>query len=137
MPAPPAQLWAGYWEGMGYDRDLIPATELSFDLLPERTSYLLYRGGLDCLPESVVRDSRYGTHQSAHMYWPADHSWVLGVDVDLNTSYLGCGESLFDAVRGCPDIESGEVAADSSVSVGQDQINAVVNPHTGMLTRDE
>jgi hypothetical protein len=59
---------------MGYDRDQIPDTELSFDLLPERTSYLLYRGGLDCLATSVVRDSGYGTHQSAHMYWPADHS---------------------------------------------------------------
>jgi hypothetical protein len=137
MPNPPRELWFGYWEGMGYDGDQIPATDVSFDLLAERTGYLLYRGDLTCLAASLLPDSRYGTHQSAHMCWPTDRRWVLGVDVDLNTSYLGCGQDLFDAVQGCPDIESAEVSPDASVTIRQDEINAVLNPHTGMLTRDE
>jgi len=137
MPHPPRELWFGYWEGMGYDGDQIAEAGTSFDLLPERTSYLLYRGGLDCLTTSVVRDSGYGTHQSVHMCWPADHAWVLGVDVDLNTSYLGCGHGLFDAVQACPDIESAEVGGEALVSYDQDRINAVVNPYNRMLTRDE
>lgn len=102
----PEQCWFGLWEGYGWIEQSRSAPVAgsprggTLVRLPER-GYLLYRGpveaGLAFLPER---------RELADLWWPADRSWFVYGDVDLNATYVGGSAELIGALLASDELEA-------------------------------
>lgn len=50
--------------------------------------------------------------QTANLIWDADRSWWLTTDIDLNSSYIGGGEPLIEALLRSDKLETWPVASE-------------------------
>jgi len=72
--------------------------------LPHR-EYLLFAGP----PREVVRGwgpADVGWHQSPSLVWPADRTWFVAGDTDLDSTYVGGSAELVAAVLAAPGLEA-------------------------------
>ncbi len=70
--------------------------------LPER-EHLLFRGSPDELTGAPHDPS---AHPLPSLLWPADRSWFVAGDVDLDSTYVGGSAELVAAVLAAPDLEA-------------------------------
>ncbi|HET9425803.1 MAG TPA: hypothetical protein VFO55_10560, partial [Gemmatimonadaceae bacterium] len=63
--------------------------------LPSR-GYHVFTGPIDAATTSLSR-SELG-HQSANLWWPADHSWCVATEIDLDWTCVGGPASAIEAI---------------------------------------
>jgi len=55
--------------------------------------------------------------QTPSLLWPADQAWVLVVEIDEDTAYVGGSRALAKALLVCPDLEAAraDLSGDATV----------------------
>ncbi|MFH7333909.1 hypothetical protein [Streptomyces sp. KHY 26] len=105
--ATPERCWFGLWNGYGR-RD--------FDGLPAFTApgreELLLSGALADAVSPVALDE---FAELPDLWWPEDHAWCLGGDVDLTSTYVGGSARLIAELLAAPDLETYPVGPDEVV----------------------
>ena len=91
--------------------------------LPGRT-YLLFRGPLrGVLPFFSAGQSGFWG-QTPNLLWPADRTWCVATEIDLDSTVVGGPRPLVDAVLAHPDLEAFEVHEDDSLAFDGDVVNS-------------
>jgi hypothetical protein len=104
----PGQCWFAIWDGWN---DLPSFSEPGPAMLhmPAR-SYILITGPVGAAPLMA----RY--HPPA-IWWPEDRSWVVGGDVDLDSTFVAGDEEFIAAVLARPELLASHIAPDAVLSV--------------------
>jgi hypothetical protein len=97
----PESCWFGLWEGYGALEDRIPADGPRF-LLPGR-GYILLRGPLAAVLSCAELP------RLPDRWWPEDHAWCLGGDVDTECAYIAGSEQLIAEVLADSGLEAYQV----------------------------
>jgi hypothetical protein len=112
----PERCWFAVWDGFGDTRpDISCAPTFS---TPNRRYHLL-AGPLDAALESAV-ESRT---QSPNLWWPDDRAWCVATEVDLNTTYVGCGDVCRDAITHTPSLEALAIDPAAGIDWRSDRVN--------------
>jgi len=61
--------------------------------------------------------------QAPNLIWPADHSWYVASEYDLDSTLVGGSRDLIDAILAAPDLETWEVERSDSLQADADKIN--------------
>ena len=102
----PERCWFAVWEGFGSSvvpPDLTPKLEL-----PHR-GYHVFTGPIEAGLTSYAAASF--VHQSANLWWPADHAWCVATEVDHAWTYVGAARSLIRALLADARFEAVETTA--------------------------
>ncbi|MFF8990397.1 hypothetical protein ACF09H_10715 [Streptomyces sp. NPDC014983] len=99
--------WFGLWNGYGR-RDLGWLPTFS---TPGREEVLL-SGALADAVSPVALDE---FAELPDLWWPEDHAWCLGGDVDLTSTYVGGSVRLVAGLLAAPDLETYPVGPDDTV----------------------
>lgn len=62
------------------------------------------------------------------LIWPDDRAWLLGSEIDFDSTLLGCSREVADAVLASPQLEALEVPPDGDLSWHGDQVNPPFAP---------
>ncbi len=119
----PDQCFVGRWEGYGRmaDSEWSPSPVL---MLEQRT-FLVRRGPIDlALSIGQRRSSGPLVAEPPTILWPADRSWFVASDPDLDSTYLGGPDALIESLVAHRDLEGWPVEAGDRVTIGSDVINA-------------
>jgi hypothetical protein len=58
-----------------------------------------------------------------NLIWPADHSWYVAGEYDLDSTLVGGGSDLVDAILAAPELEAWSVERSDSLEADADKIN--------------
>jgi len=83
--------------------------------------FFLLRGPLESGLSSP--HAEYGTDRLPGLWWPEDHSWFVGSDVDLLSTYVGGSDDCIAALIADPLLEAARIPVDQGVSLYTDTIN--------------
>jgi hypothetical protein len=61
--------------------------------------------------------------QAPNLIWPADHSWYVASEVDLDSTLVGGSRGLVDAILAAPELETWEVERGDSLEASADRVN--------------
>lgn len=126
----PDRCWFAIWEGYGglpYLGSLRPQRLA----IPNRNMILL-SGPLSAMLDESFDEAWYRAapqlgephdYRSPSLWWPDDHAWCVGTDVDLNSSYIGASAACIDELLSNQRLEILPVDADQKVSFDADTIN--------------
>jgi len=90
---------------------------------PARTYYLL-RGRLEAVLGFHFGGGRSPVRwRSPNLWWPDDHAWCVGCEVDGFTSFVGGTDQAITAVVGSPHLEAMRLDGDLRFRLGVDEIN--------------
>lgn len=81
------------WEGFG--DSVVPTTLVPKLELPNR-AYHVFTGPLAAARTSFAMAP--WSHQSANLFWPADHAWCVATEVDLAWTFVGAPRSCIEAL---------------------------------------
>jgi hypothetical protein len=115
--------FVGVWDGYGWLADsewsAAPA------LVLEQRTFLVRSGPLE-LALAVGRQRPGGPFvaEPSTLLWPADRTWFVASDPDLDSTYVGGSTVLIESLLHAPDLEAWPVGADDLVAIGSDVINA-------------
>jgi hypothetical protein len=70
-----------------------------------------------------VAPSTYWFSQPPNLIWPADHSWFVQSEVDLDSTLVGGSRALVDDLLASPEIETWQVERGDSLEAWADRIN--------------
>jgi hypothetical protein len=134
----PEMCYFGVWEGFGWTSmvegpaapadpaaPVPPAARLE---LPER-SYLLFSGPLSAVGEvgwawTNGFDGDTGFNQeSPSIMWPADQSWFVATEVDLDSTFVGGSAALVGELLADARLEAWPASATDPTDAGSDRIN--------------
>ncbi|MCD0448142.1 hypothetical protein LO762_02865 [Actinocorallia sp. API 0066] len=101
-----------FWDGHGALGEISEMPRLR---LPHR-DYLLYEGELEAAVAGVEG-------LAPDLWWPADRSWYVAADIDLDSTYLGGTAALVAELVGDPKLEVLQVSFDDPITRDGDQIN--------------
>ena len=106
--------WLGVWSGYGRDsyRAHVPQPAASFDSGGGR-EWDLFRAPLD---EAFLPVIGPPFEQTANLIWDANRSWWLTTDIEFNSSYIGGGELLIQALLDSDELETWPVAAADGIA---------------------
>lgn len=109
-------------------------------LLPNR-EYFMFAGPVDAALD-FVHSSRVGDFQelvslrqepvdkvvlierrSPQLIWPADHSWCVATEIDLDSTLVGGSTGLIDDIVTSPDLEAFPIASVGSLGYDADRVN--------------
>ncbi len=79
--------------------------------------YILYSG-----PPSFVDFSDFRL-DGPNIWWPADRSWCVSTDIDLNSTYIGGSEECIERLISHPSLEALPTTSDAPVYMAADTIN--------------
>jgi hypothetical protein len=65
----------------------------------------------------------YFRQQAPHLLWPADRSWFVAGDTDLDSTYLGGSSELIGELLVDARLEAWPVSATDPIDAGSDLIN--------------
>ncbi|MPR00448.1 hypothetical protein GB931_21485 [Modestobacter sp. I12A-02628] len=99
--ATPEDCFFGRWDGLGHDTAALAGVPR---LVLPTYPMVLVRGRV---ADAVRNLAPEPWEQSAHVWWPADRSWVVATDVDLMSTYVAAGTAC---VAELLEIEGLEVA---------------------------
>jgi hypothetical protein len=105
--------WAG-WGGLGATAMSAPTFEA-----PYREYHLLF--GPVLAASETVEDPGYS--QSPNLWWPDDRAWCVAAEIDLNTTYVGCGEACRDAILALDELEALPIDPATGISWRSDLVN--------------
>jgi hypothetical protein len=69
-------------------------------------------------------DGTLGHQPPPTLIWAADHSWFVGSDPDLDSTYVGGPAELIAAILASPGFEAWPAEPTDDVSIGSDEINS-------------
>ena len=104
----PERCFFAVWEG--FAGSAVPFTLMPTLELPHR-GYHVFSGPVDGAHTSFSVISF--DHQSANLWWPADHAWCVATEVDFAWTYIGGTRSCIAALLADPRLEAVETAASS------------------------
>lgn len=109
----PNQVWVCIWEVYG---DLPPSLTIRRPavLLPNRSHYLARA------PKRSLKGER---GRRANIWWPADQTWRVATEVDLDPTYVGFSGQAIDAIQASPLFEALETSPDDRIDGAGDRIN--------------
>jgi hypothetical protein len=91
--------------------------------LPFR-DYLLFEGALDAATElGWTLAGRHFIAQSPNLFWPSDHAWCVGSEIDLFCTLVAGSAALAEKLLAEPRLEAWRVFADDPVTADSDDIN--------------
>lgn len=70
-----------------------------------------------------VSPSSHWFSQPPNLIWPADHSWFVQSEVDLDSTLVGGSRALVDELLASPELEAWEVERGDSLEAWADEIN--------------
>ena len=144
-----AGLWEGYgWFQDGSARDLVSYADTGDDdagymnivppvaarlpghvvhdprlALPGR-SYLLFEAPLDAFADpGWAEPNGWDARQTPNQLWPADHSWFLASDIDLDSTVVGGSSELIAELLASDAIEALQIPANASLACDADKLN--------------
>lgn len=92
--------------------------------LPGREN-LLFQGPLSAMRELVQYDGpEVWWTQSPALFWPADRSWCVATEIDLDSTLVGAGTDAVADVLGSPGLEALPIGLDASLQADGDHVNA-------------
>ena len=91
--------------------------------LPGR-NHLVFRGPLRAALRLGHQVTEWFLPQSPSLLWPADRSWCLGTEIDVDSTLVGGPQELVDALRQAPGLEVWPVEPGDDLTVGGDTVNA-------------
>jgi hypothetical protein len=106
----PDECWLAVWNGFAGTRDDV--RQAPTFLAPHRQYHLL-RGPVEAATESVTEPLRT---QSPNLWWPDDRAWCVATEIDLNSTYIGCGHACRDEVLALPEVEA--LTIDPATGIG-------------------
>ena len=114
----PGRCWFAVWEGFG---GLAPAWTSAprFDIPGRRM--LLLSGPARAAAISLAAQS--WVSRSASLWWPDDHAWCVGTDIDLMTTYVGASARCVQRLLAEATLEILPVSAGQRVTWDSDTIN--------------
>ena len=62
-------------------------------------------------------------HQSANLWWPDDRAWCVAAEIDLNTTYIGCGDACREAILDESVLEALAIDPVSGIDWKSDPVN--------------
>ncbi len=86
--------------------------------LPGR-SYFLFKGSIGCASESFYHRS----WQSANLWWPDDHSWIVATEIDFVSTYIAGSRTCIEAILASLSLEAFPVNVDDKIGWNADVIN--------------
>jgi hypothetical protein len=111
---------------------LPPELRTGSDLhLPYGRDHAVFAGPLSSIPRfRWSEDEAWGDHArvSPNLVWPADLSWFVVSEVDFDSTLVGGGRELIDALVAAPGLEVYEVEPDTSLAAFADKLNPVGRP---------
>ena len=128
----PLQCWCCIWEGFGWwsrswlvaPGQLAPPSPPSPIPIEAKDSpkvhtryrdYFLYEESLET-PSSFVEAIEILEGHSPNLWWPSDHSWCVGTEIDLDSTYVGGSKLFIDAILQCEELEAFGVGSTDSTS---------------------
>jgi hypothetical protein len=113
----PQRCWLAVWHGFG----ALPSETRAAPTfaLPNREYHLLVGpvAAATLTPEPPFR-------QSPNIWWPDDRAWCVATEIDLKSTYVGCGDACREALLALPELEA--VAIDPATGI--DWRSDVLNP---------
>jgi hypothetical protein len=117
----PETAWFAFWHGFGGIRHEI-AVAPPFKV-PHREYHLL-AGPVEAFSESA-ETLRY---QSANLWWPDDRRWCVASEIDLDTTYVGCGDDTAAVLLAHDDLEALEIDPATGIAFDSDAQNPPATP---------
>lgn len=103
-----------------FDREVMAGPRLHH---PGR-DYLLFSGPLAASTTmGEPATPRWFIPQSPNLFWPADRSWCVASEIDLDSTLLGGSAGLVEAVLADPALEAWPVAPGDSLAHNSDTVN--------------
>ncbi len=90
--------------------------------LPGR-AYLLFRGPLRGVLPFFTEGELGFWGQTPNLLWPAERTWCVATEIDLDSTVVGGPRALVDALLAHPVLEAFEVHEDDSLMVDGDVVN--------------
>lgn len=116
----PDDCYFGLWEGYGWiPNGAVPGARLE---VPNR-SYLLFRGPLSRVGKIGYWVGPHFYRQTPELLWPADRSWFVAGDTDLDLTYLGGSTELIRELLADERLEAWPVSALDPIDAGSDSVN--------------
>jgi len=116
----------GYQNGEGIDEayPANPSTPYGRSKLEvENRAYLLFHGPMSGVGEIGYWVGNYFRPQTPDLMWPADRSWFVAGDTDLDSTYLGGSSELIRELLADARVEAWPVSATDPIDAGSDLIN--------------
>jgi hypothetical protein len=121
--------WFAIWEGYG-DLPYLGSLRPPRLKIPNRDMILL-SGPLSAMPEEsfseswyrTIPDFRHSHYRSPSLWWPDDHAWCVGTDVDLNSTYIGASAECVQALLADDRLEIMPVSSSQTTTFDTDTIN--------------
>jgi hypothetical protein len=104
--ATPEACYFAVWDGFG--ASVVPLTLGPKLELPHR-AYHVFAGPIEGARTSYSAVP-WG-HQSANLWWPADHAWCVATEIDFAWTYVGGPRACVDALLADPRVEAVETSA--------------------------
>jgi hypothetical protein len=115
----PNRCWFAVWNGFGGTRaDVGSAPTFR---VPAREYHLL-AGPVQAAADNVLEPP---SRQSPNLWWPEDRAWCVATEIDLNTTYVGCGDACRDAILALPEVEALPIDPATGITADSDLVNAV------------
>ncbi|KGM15762.1 hypothetical protein N867_05840 [Actinotalea fermentans ATCC 43279 = JCM 9966 = DSM 3133] len=102
-----------------FGREVMAAPRLE---LPGR-AYLLFRGPMRGVQPFFAAGQSGFWGQTPNLLWPADRTWCVATEIDLDSTVVGGPRALVDAVLADPVLEAFEVHEDDSLHIDGDTVN--------------
>lgn len=93
------------------------------ELRLEYRAFLVAEGSLATVAEMTGKHGAFGSRLPPTLFWPADHTWFVASDPDLNSTYVGGSAALIESILTDPELESWPATPDDDVTIGSDEIN--------------
>jgi hypothetical protein len=81
---------------------------------------ILVRGPVELAARNMAEEP---SEQSATLWWPADHAWVVATDLDLVTTYVGGSSACIADLLAHPGLEAAAVPPTQRVTWDADTVN--------------
>lgn len=91
--------------------------------LPGR-AYLLFRGPMRGVRPFFSAGQSGFWGQTPNLLWPADRTWCVATEIDLDSTVVGGPRALVDAVLAHPTLEAFEVHEDDALGFDGDVVNS-------------
>jgi hypothetical protein len=114
----PGRCWFAVWEGwadLAHPWDSAPR----FDIPGRRM--LLLSGPVGAVAVSLA--AQPWISRSANLWWPEDHAWCVGTDIDLMTTYVGASAQCVGRLVAEAALETLPISAEQRVTWDSDTIN--------------
>ncbi len=116
----PDLCYFGVWEGYGWvPRDGSPVAKLEV----ENRAYLLLRGPISGVDQIGSWMGNHFQPQAPDLLWPADRSWFVAGDTDLDSTYVGGSTGLIGELLADVRLEAWPVSATDPIDAGSDSVN--------------